>query len=444
MTWTYLLNVVVMLALVAGMAVGTLWLLRKFQPGFSTLGQRDKLVRIVDAVPMGATGGRLAVVEFEGKRILVRRLARTDGRALRGADRGRLPTLYRRRGCVGERRFRRIAFSGEGPEPRIFGCRARNPGFRPSPENARFLSRSSSSWRCSRAILLAHPAFAAAAPGTGRGDAPRRGPVVGAQQGGSARSRATASLLSLSLQIPHPDEPADGVAVAAADDDQLHPDHHRVVAAASGARAPADTAQPGAGRAVAVPHAVHHANGDRPDQHRGGHALWGGQIPLETAIAKSGDALHGFMVRQVRKTDVQLFTDIAHAPKVATPADIPFSILLPAYVTSELKTAFQIGFLIFLPFLVIDLVVGDDLDVARHDDAVADDHLDAVQAAAVRARRRLGADDGQPRAEFRVAMRYAPNPFALSEVEVRVASAAFALRPSTSLRTNGFPAVRVA
>jgi len=86
-----------------------------------------------------------------------------------------------------------------------------------------------------------------------------------------------------------------------------------------------------------------------------------GQIPLETAISRSGDALHVFMVRQVRKTDVQLFSDIAKAPKFATPADIPFSILLPAYVTSELKTAFQIGFLIFLPFLVIDLVVATTL-----------------------------------------------------------------------------------
>lgn len=81
MTFTYLLNVVVMLALVAGMAVGTLWLLRKFQPGFSVGGQREKLVRIVDAVPMGATGGRLAVVEFEGKRILV------------GVSRGRMDVL---------------------------------------------------------------------------------------------------------------------------------------------------------------------------------------------------------------------------------------------------------------------------------------------------------------------------------------------------------------
>jgi len=81
MTLSYLLNVVVMLALVAGMAVGTLWLMRKFQPGLTTGGQRDRLVRIVEAVPMGVTGGRLAVIEFEGRRILV------------GVSRGRMDVL---------------------------------------------------------------------------------------------------------------------------------------------------------------------------------------------------------------------------------------------------------------------------------------------------------------------------------------------------------------
>jgi flagellar biosynthetic protein FliP len=86
-----------------------------------------------------------------------------------------------------------------------------------------------------------------------------------------------------------------------------------------------------------------------------------GQIPLEEGIKRGGDALHVFMVHQVRKTDIELFQNIAHAPKFASPEAIPFSILLPAYVTSELKTAFQIGFLIFLPFLVIDLVVATTL-----------------------------------------------------------------------------------
>jgi flagellar biosynthetic protein FliP len=86
-----------------------------------------------------------------------------------------------------------------------------------------------------------------------------------------------------------------------------------------------------------------------------------GQIPLEQAISRSGDALHVFMVRQVRKTDIELFSNIAKAPKFANAQAIPFSILLPAFVTSELKTAFEIGFLIFLPFLIIDLVVATTL-----------------------------------------------------------------------------------
>jgi flagellar biosynthetic protein FliP len=67
------------------------------------------------------------------------------------------------------------------------------------------------------------------------------------------------------------------------------------------------------------------------------------------------------MLRQTRKTDISMFTTIAKSPKVSNLAEIPFSILLPAYVTSELKTAFQIGFLIFLPFLIIDLVVATAL-----------------------------------------------------------------------------------
>ena len=86
-----------------------------------------------------------------------------------------------------------------------------------------------------------------------------------------------------------------------------------------------------------------------------------GQIGIEEAVGRSGGVLHGFMERQVRQTDLKLFADMAKAPPFAKPADIPFTILLPAFVTSELKTAFQIGFLIFLPFLIIDLVVASTL-----------------------------------------------------------------------------------
>jgi flagellar biosynthetic protein FliP len=86
-----------------------------------------------------------------------------------------------------------------------------------------------------------------------------------------------------------------------------------------------------------------------------------GQISVEEAVTRSGDVLHGFMMGQTRETDLKLFADLANAPAFRSPQDVPFSILLPAFVTSELKTAFQIGFLIFLPFLVIDLVVASTL-----------------------------------------------------------------------------------
>jgi flagellar biosynthetic protein FliP len=86
-----------------------------------------------------------------------------------------------------------------------------------------------------------------------------------------------------------------------------------------------------------------------------------GQIGIEEAVTRSATVLHGFMIRQTRQTDLKLFADLAKSPQFAKPADVPFSILLPAFVTSELKTAFQIGFLIFLPFLIIDLVVASTL-----------------------------------------------------------------------------------
>lgn len=84
-------------------------------------------------------------------------------------------------------------------------------------------------------------------------------------------------------------------------------------------------------------------------------------VSFEQALATSATAMHGFMMKQTRKTDIALFSEIAQAGKFAKPADVPFSILLPAFVTSELKTAFQIGFMIFLPFLIIDLIVASAL-----------------------------------------------------------------------------------
>ena len=86
-----------------------------------------------------------------------------------------------------------------------------------------------------------------------------------------------------------------------------------------------------------------------------------GTINAEQAIVAGGNEFHAFMIRQTREHDLAMFAEIAKAPKFARTQDVPFSILLPAFVTSELKTAFQIGFMLFLPFLIIDLVVSSVL-----------------------------------------------------------------------------------
>lgn len=86
-----------------------------------------------------------------------------------------------------------------------------------------------------------------------------------------------------------------------------------------------------------------------------------GTMNAEQAIQAGGREFHAFMIRQTRERDLTMFAGIANSPRFATQADVPFSILLPAFVTSELKTAFQIGFMLFLPFLVIDLVVSSVL-----------------------------------------------------------------------------------
>ena len=86
-----------------------------------------------------------------------------------------------------------------------------------------------------------------------------------------------------------------------------------------------------------------------------------GQIGAEAALDTATIELKEFMVKNTRKNDLNMFMDLGDNGAVETPADVPLSALLPAFITSELKTAFQIGFLLFLPFLVIDMVVASVL-----------------------------------------------------------------------------------
>jgi flagellar biosynthetic protein FliP len=86
-----------------------------------------------------------------------------------------------------------------------------------------------------------------------------------------------------------------------------------------------------------------------------------GRLGGEVALERTVQPLKKFMLAQTRENDLQLFSKLAGKSQYAGPDDVPLAVLIPTFITSELKTAFQIGFMIFIPFLVIDLVVASVL-----------------------------------------------------------------------------------
>ena len=85
------------------------------------------------------------------------------------------------------------------------------------------------------------------------------------------------------------------------------------------------------------------------------------KINQEEALDKVLIPIRSFMTKQTRESDLSLFYNISGVEKPTTPADIPLSTLMPAFMVSELKTAFQVGFLIYIPFLIIDMVISSIL-----------------------------------------------------------------------------------
>ncbi len=85
------------------------------------------------------------------------------------------------------------------------------------------------------------------------------------------------------------------------------------------------------------------------------------KINLTQALEKGAAPLKAFMMKQTRQSDLALFVKISNNPQLQGPEDVPLRVLVPAFVTSELKTSFQIGFAIFIPFLIIDMVVASVL-----------------------------------------------------------------------------------
>lgn len=86
-----------------------------------------------------------------------------------------------------------------------------------------------------------------------------------------------------------------------------------------------------------------------------------GEITEQEALANAGVPIRDFMYKHVRESDLALFVDMAGIPRPDNKDDVPTYVLIPAFITSELKTAFQIGFVLFLPFLVVDMAVASVL-----------------------------------------------------------------------------------
>jgi flagellar biosynthesis protein FliP len=85
------------------------------------------------------------------------------------------------------------------------------------------------------------------------------------------------------------------------------------------------------------------------------------QMPADQAFDKGSAPIREFMFKQVRDTDISLFLEAGGLPRPNTQADVPTYVLVPAFMISELKTAFQMGFMVMVPFLVIDIVVASVL-----------------------------------------------------------------------------------
>ncbi|AUM00415.1 flagellar biosynthetic protein FliP [Zoogloeaceae bacteirum Par-f-2] len=86
-----------------------------------------------------------------------------------------------------------------------------------------------------------------------------------------------------------------------------------------------------------------------------------GTIGFDDALERAAVPMKAFMLAQVREPDLALFAELAKVPPVDKAEDLPMRVVVPAFVTSELKTAFQIGFIVFIPFIIIDMVVASVL-----------------------------------------------------------------------------------
>ena len=86
-----------------------------------------------------------------------------------------------------------------------------------------------------------------------------------------------------------------------------------------------------------------------------------GRLSVTSAIEEGSPPVRDFMLKQTREADLALFVDLGRLPRPSSPSELPMRVVIPAFAISELKTGFQMGFFLFVPFLLIDLVVSTTL-----------------------------------------------------------------------------------
>ena len=86
-----------------------------------------------------------------------------------------------------------------------------------------------------------------------------------------------------------------------------------------------------------------------------------GQMSVTDAVVAGAPPVREFMLKQTREADLALFVELSKSPRPQGPSELPMRVVIPAYAISELKTGFQMGFFVFVPFLLIDLVVSTTL-----------------------------------------------------------------------------------
>ena len=97
-----------------------------------------------------------------------------------------------------------------------------------------------------------------------------------------------------------------------------------------------------------------------------------GEIGLGAGVSRAVPPVRDFMLRHTRDNDLSLFSELAQSHDAESREELPMRVVIPAYVISELKTGFQMGFFLFVPFLLIDLVVVDHVALDGHVAAAAD------------------------------------------------------------------------